>query len=67
MTAQEHALKQARKQYGDTAYTEDTINYRRVGFRCSNGRFINGIGDNWHDAFVSVARQVNELQMRGRI
>jgi hypothetical protein len=66
MTHQEQALKQARKQYGDSAYTEDTVNYRRIGFRSPNGRHITGIGDNWHDAFVSVARQVNHLQVKGK-
>ena len=61
MKPQEQALKQARKQYGKTAYTEDTINYRRVGCRSVTGRDINGMGDNWHDAFVAFAKKLNAV------
>jgi alpha/beta superfamily hydrolase len=66
MTPQEKALKQARKQYGDTAFTEDHVNYRRIGFRAGTTHVI-GMGDDWHGAFAQVERKVNDLQRKGVI
>lgn len=57
MTAQEKALKEAKQKYGNTAFTEDHINYRRVGFK-RDGSVISVVGDTWKQAFLNLAKKV---------
>jgi hypothetical protein len=56
MTEQEHALKEAKKQFGTTAFTEHHINYRRVGFR-RGGKVISAVGDTWKQAFSELDKK----------
>jgi hypothetical protein len=53
---QEKALKMARKLYGKTAFTEDTINYRRVGY-VKGHKTVAAIGDTWDDAFAELGKK----------
>jgi hypothetical protein len=53
MTEQEQALKAAKKQFGTTAFTEDFLNYRRIGFKLGK-KTITGIGDTWSEAFRDI-------------
>ncbi len=56
MTNQEKALKRARKLYGNTAFTEDTLNYRRVGYH--NGtKVIVCIGTTWNEVFKKLEKK----------
>jgi hypothetical protein len=55
-TAQEAALKQAQRKFGMTAYTEDTVNYRLVGYMRGNRRIF-CIGDTWEQAMAALEGQ----------
>ena len=51
-TKQEEALEKAQKKYGDSAFTEDTLNYKRVGFlNPVTKRQVKAIGKTWAAAF----------------
>lgn len=55
MTNQEKALKKSRQLYGNTAFTEDTVNYRRVGYH--NGtKVIVCIGTTWNEVFKKLEK-----------
>lgn len=53
MTPQEKALKTARHIYGPTAFTEDTISYRRIGYYRGT-KIVMAIGDTWAEAFTNL-------------
>lgn len=57
MTEQEKALKKARKLYGTSAFTEDTINYKRIGF-VKDKQIVTAIGDTWIQAFESIKEKL---------
>ena len=51
-TSQKEALQLAQEKYGPTAFTEDTVNYKRVGFvNPITKRLVKGIGKSWKVAF----------------
>lgn len=57
-TKQEEALEKAQAKYGDTAFTEDTLNYKRVGFINSvTKRQVKAIGKTWAAAFKVADKQ----------
>jgi hypothetical protein len=53
MTTQEKALKEAKKHFGHTAFTEDHINYRRVGYK-KDGKVLTVMADTWKEAIASL-------------
>jgi hypothetical protein len=56
-TKQQDALAQATKKFGKTAYTEDTVNYRLVGF-AREGKKVFCIGDTWREAMAALEKKV---------
>ena len=57
MTPQEKALHRMQKLYGLSAWTENHINFRQVGFR-RNGEQFSGIGSNWDEAIKALKAKV---------
>ena len=57
MTKQEQVLDVMKKQYGKTAFTEDHVEYRRVGFRGKSGT-VSEIGDTWQEAIDLLGKKV---------
>ena len=53
MTDQEKALRDVKKQFGNTAFTEHHVNYFRVGFRKA-GKVVQALGDSWKEALVNL-------------
>ena len=60
MTPQEKALKKARKTYGPSAFTEDTLNYRRIGYRYGHKEIV-AIGETWEEAEDTLWKASLEL------
>lgn len=56
-TPQEKAFFEMRDRFGRSGFTEDHINYRRVGYRL-NGRVIAAIGSTWDDA-IALLKESN--------
>ena len=50
MTDQQKALKRAHNLYGNSAFTEHTVNYVRVGFKREKKTYM-AIGNTWGEAF----------------
>ena len=59
MTEQQKALKKAKNLYGNSAFTEHTTSYVRVGFKKENKTHM-AIGDTWDKAFEALATKVTE-------
>jgi hypothetical protein len=53
LTPQEVALKQAKRIYGNTAFTEHHVHYFRLGFRRAGKTYL-VIGDTWDEAFEAL-------------
>jgi hypothetical protein len=58
MTAQELALKTARKLFGRTALTEHHINYVRVGFK-QGKKIVSVVDDTWTDALNALQKRTS--------
>jgi len=53
MTNQEKALKQVKRMWGNTAFTEHHVHYFRVGCRMA-GKVITAMGDSWEEAIAAL-------------
>ena len=53
MTNQEKALKKGRRLYGASFFTEDTLNYRRVGYHLGTKAVV-CIGTTWNEVFKKL-------------
>jgi hypothetical protein len=56
-TEQYRILTQLQDKYGPTAYTEDTVNYRLVGF-WRDGKQVFCIGQTWDEAIEGLERML---------
>ena len=59
VTEQEQALQQVRAKYGPSGFTEDTVNYKRVGYKAA-GEYITGMGNTWSQAIRACDRKVTK-------
>lgn len=57
MTVQAKVLSNVRKQFGPSAFTEDTINYKRVGC-VKNKKVYVSIGDTWDEAIKGLNNKI---------
>jgi hypothetical protein len=65
-TEQQKALNRARKEFGGTSFTEDHINYKRIGYKV-NGRFVSQIGDTWDEVFAKISKVKGKEEPHGTI
>lgn len=56
MTPQEEVLYQMRSTYGKTAYTEDTLRYKLVGFKRDEKKLF-AIGNSWQQAIDGLEKR----------
>lgn len=68
MTAQESALNKARSAFGISAFTEDHLEYRRVGVKYAHKLVLTANGDTWDEAIENLREKVqqNETATRSR-
>jgi len=59
LTEQESALKTVRTKYGPTAFTEDTVNYKRVGFKAGSEQ-VTGMGNTWTQAIKACDKKISK-------
>lgn len=58
-TAHEQALLKTRERFGTSAYCEDNLTYKLVGFgRGSKKEFA--VGDTWDEAIQALEKKVNQ-------
>lgn len=55
-TEQERVLDAMKEKYGETAFTEDHQNYKRVGFK-RKGATLSAIGHTWDEAMAELERK----------
>lgn len=55
-TPQEKALSQLQKSHGKSAFTEDHLNYRRVGFRRGETT-LSAMADTWDEAMEILRKK----------
>lgn len=55
-TEQERALAQVQEKYGKTAFAEDHLTYRRVGYRRGEAT-ISAIGSTWDEAIEALGKK----------
>lgn len=58
-TQQQEALAKIQKLFGETAFTEDTMNYRLVGFKRGSTKLY-CIGDTWEEAIGALGRKAGK-------
>ena len=58
MTAQETALHTARSIFGISAFTEDHIEYRRVGVKRPGKVVVTANGETWDEAIAKLKGKV---------
>lgn len=56
-TQQERVLTEAKKQFGPTAYVEDHLNYKLVGYG-RGPKKVFATGSTWDEAIVVLKRKV---------
>lgn len=58
-TEQERTLRTLKEKYGPTAFTEEAVNYRRVGFKRGK-ETVSAVGDTWQEAVERLERKWNK-------
>ena len=56
-TPQQYALDRVQREFGETAFTENHIAYRRVGTR-QTGSTLSAIGETWDEAIANLRAKV---------
>lgn len=64
MTAQESALNKARSAFGISAFTEDHLEYRRIGVKYAHKLVLTANGDTWDSAIENLKEKVHDHQSR---
>lgn len=57
-TQQERVLTEAKKRFGPTAYVEDHLNYKLVGYGRGPNKVF-GAGDTWQQALDALKEKAN--------
>lgn len=58
-TEQERTLKQLQEKYGTTAFVEDRVNYKLVGFK-RGAKKISAIGNTWQQAIEALGKKAQQ-------